>query len=136
MKWSIGMTKNEIVEISMERTMCYGPCPVYKVTFKSDGTAIYQGEAHVEKLGVYKGIVDKQDFDYLNEFMSKLKFSQLNDEYTTPVTDCANTITTMLINGDTIKKVNNYAESGPVEIWAIEKVIDGIINDIYWEQED
>jgi hypothetical protein len=128
------MIKDKVVEISMERTMCYGPCPVYKVIFRNDGTAIYNGEAHVEKLGKYKGEIDEQDFKFLLEFMKKLNFTQLKDEYTIPITDCANTITTMMINGDEVKRVNNYADAGPMEIWAIEKVIDGIINDIYWEK--
>lgn len=130
------MLEDKKIEISMERTMCYGPCPVYKVTFCSDGTAYYEGEAHVEKLGIYKGIIDDNDFESLLTLMEKLSFKGLSDEYSTPVTDCANTITTMLVNGDEVKKVNNYAEAGPVEIWAIEKVIDGIINDIYWEREE
>lgn len=130
------MSKDKVVEISMERTMCYGPCPVYKVTFRSDGTAIYEGEAHVEKLGTYKGLIDDNDFQSLLKLMEKLNFSSLDEEYSTKADDCANTITTMLLNDDEIKRVNNYADSGPVEIWAIEKVIDGIINDIYWEREE
>lgn len=35
--------------IQLERTMCFGECPVYKVEILSDGTVNYNGEMFVEK---------------------------------------------------------------------------------------
>jgi hypothetical protein len=36
------------VEIALDRTYCYGWCPVYKVVVRGDGTVVYTGLAHVQ----------------------------------------------------------------------------------------
>jgi hypothetical protein len=126
---------DKVTEISMERTMCYGPCPVYKVIFRNDGTAYYDGKNNVERLGPYAGEIDTTEFNRLIELMDKLGFLSLNESYSIPVANQANVITTVLYD-DKVKKVSNYGDTGPVEIWSIEKVIDGMIQDIYWEKEE
>lgn len=37
--------------IKMQRTMCYGNCPVYNVTVDKEGNVIYNGEMFVYKSG-------------------------------------------------------------------------------------
>ena len=32
------------VEIKLERTACFGTCPIYSITVFDDGTAIYEGK--------------------------------------------------------------------------------------------
>lgn len=127
--------ENNVSEISLERTMCYGPCPVYKVTFRSDGRAIFEGKGHVDKLGKYIGDIDERDFERLVKLLERLDFMSLDDNYSIPIEDNAHIITT-IIHNDKTKTVDNYADAGPMEIWTVEKVIDGIIDDIYWEKYD
>ena len=49
--------QNQITEVTLERTPCFGYCPSYKVTLKSDGTIIYEGKKFVQMMGTYKGEV-------------------------------------------------------------------------------
>jgi hypothetical protein len=126
--------KNKVNEITLERTMCYGSCPVYRVILRKDGNAIYEGKDNVNKLGRFTGILDAYDFERLVELMEKLNFLGMEERYSAPVTDGADIITTVFYDGK-VKIVDNYADAGPMEVWAIEKVIDGIIEDIYWEKE-
>ena len=45
--------KKELV-ISLERTPCYGTCPIYKMEIFSDGSAFYHGERFVDRIGDYE----------------------------------------------------------------------------------
>ncbi|EYE88582.1 hypothetical protein Q428_07340 [Fervidicella metallireducens AeB] len=127
--------KADIREITLERTMSYGRFPVYKIIFRNDGTAIYEGKDNVEKIGRYIGEIDKNDFNWLVELINKLNFLDLDDNYSLNESESASVITTVEYDGKR-KRVANHAEAGPMELWTIEKVIDGIIFDIYWENED
>lgn len=44
-------TAAPIEAVSMHRSACYGRCPVYSVTVKSDGAVIFQGLEHVKAVG-------------------------------------------------------------------------------------
>src|SRR5919202_5807692 len=59
--------KDQITEVTLERTACFGTCPAYKVTIRSDGTIIYEGREFVQMKGTYKGEV--YAFDRLARFI-------------------------------------------------------------------
>ena len=118
--------------ISLERTMCYGCCPVYRVEFRSDGLALHVGEIFVEKLGPRPGRIDDAVFDRLASLVVRLGFFDLEPAYRLPVTDHPTHITTAVRDGVT-KRVSNYAEAGPAELWAIEELIDATAEEIDWD---
>jgi uncharacterized protein DUF6438 len=51
--------------IMLERTGCMGTCPVYQVTLNVDGTAAFDGIAHVGRIGKFVGRVPLYDFAQL-----------------------------------------------------------------------
>jgi hypothetical protein len=126
---------NNVKEISMERVMSKEPYPVFKVTFRSNGEAIYEGKYFVDKIGTFIGTIDDTDFKKLSDLMEKLEFNSLREKYLVDGHDQPNVLTTLVYENQ-IKAVSNYGESGPVEIWAIEKVIDDLTEDIYWEKKE
>lgn len=126
---------NDVKEISMERVMSKEPYPVFKVTFKSSGEAVYEGKYFVDKIGTYFGSIDDIDFKRLADLMEKLGFRKLREKYLIDGHDQPNVLTSQVYE-DGVKTVSNYGESGPVEVWAIEKVIDSIVEDIYWEKNE
>lgn len=125
---------NNVKEISMERVMSKDPYPVFKVTFKRSGEAIYEGKYYVDKIGTYIGTIDDEDFIKLEELIGRLDFVSLREKYLIDGHDQPNVLTTVVFE-DSTKSVSNYGEAGPVEIWAVERVIDSIVEDIYWEKE-
>ena len=48
--------------ISLERTECYGPCPVYRFTLYSDGGYLWEGRAHVSVKGILRGSMSTQAY--------------------------------------------------------------------------
>jgi hypothetical protein len=41
---------------SLSKSPCFGSCPAFEVWIYSDGTVIWCGDAHVERIGVFKAL--------------------------------------------------------------------------------
>lgn len=116
-------------EIALERTPCFGACPVYKVTLKPDGTVIYEGKRFVEKLGRFEGRINEDDYANLAKATDTLGFWKFKDKYTAPITDMPSALVTIQ-QGEKSKTTDNYAGRGPAELWAIEQLIDKVVDGV------
>jgi hypothetical protein len=116
--------KDQITEVTLERTACFGYCPTYKVTLRRDGTISYNGRKFVELEGTYEGTA--YGFDHLAELIISSGYFNLKDRYTIKATDLPSTITSV-VRGGKRKTITNYGDTGPVELWGIEMAIDGIL---------
>lgn len=67
--------------ISLKRSGCYGPCPIYSITIYSDGTVNYSGEKYVEVRGTYSYKIPADSAEYLFRKADKISFFSLKDEY-------------------------------------------------------
>jgi hypothetical protein len=70
------MTSN--LEISLERTVCYGVCPAYKVTLRGDGTVLYDGDKFVKVHGKVTDHVAPADVEALAQAFADAGFDKLN----------------------------------------------------------
>ena len=130
---------SRITEISLERTPCYGTCPVYKVTLHADGTVTYEGKEFVKEIGTRSGRISASDFQQLARQVQKIDFFSLKDEYRSKknpngsilnVTDLPTRITTVK-KGDRTKTVENYF-GGPDALKRLEEAIDRISGSAVW----
>jgi len=87
-------SKNQSIpsSIELERTGCYGTCPIYTFTLDSEGKGSFQGERFTEKLGSWKKEFSEVELRPLWELVDGLDWSQYNDEYPTNVSDLPATI--------------------------------------------
>lgn len=116
--------KDQITEVTFERTVCFGTCPAYKVTLRSDGTVIYEGREFVQMKGTYKGEV--YGFDRLARFIQAQGFFNLKDDYSINATDLPSAITSV-VKGGKRKTIVDYGGAAPLELWGIEMAIDGML---------
>lgn len=125
-----------IKEVTLERTPCFGGCPVYKVTLRSDGTATYVGSRFVDRIGTYEGKFWARDFERLAKVIENAEFWTMKDKYTLPITDQASQILTVKSDKST-KTVSEYGDSGPEDLWALQLVVDGVVARVQsWEKVD
>jgi hypothetical protein len=75
-------TDHGITEIGIERTQCFGTCPIYAFVVKNDGTFRYTGEANVEHKGAHTGKIRNGAFDLLAQFIKDSGYMQLKDGMT------------------------------------------------------
>ncbi len=89
------------VIISLEKTVCYGTCPVYKATIAANGTVTYHGEKFTPYIGeTTTQLTESQLNDLLLDFEA-IKFEQYSDEYVNNrITDVPSTI--IMYKGKTI----------------------------------
>lgn len=119
--------------IGLERTPCFGKCPIYTVIIHKDGTFRYVGEAYVSHIGTFTGTVNTNELRDLFKYVNDMKYFQLATGYAYPVTDNPGTFT-MVQKGSRTKIVWNYANSGPSSLWALEQLIDKLVLDATWNK--
>jgi hypothetical protein len=139
---SIGCSSNiqtEGVVISMERTACYGTCPVYTLTIKGDGTVIYEGKDFVKVTGKQDSKISDDKVKKLIQEFYDIDYFSLEDSYTyrvnddgskTVVQDLPTTKTSITIEGKT-KSVDNYY-GAPEKLKKLEDKIDEMCNSKVW----
>ena len=121
------------IEITLERTACFGTCPIYSVSIDGEGNVVYEGKKFVRIEGVRTYTIPQEDVKELVAMFYGINYFSLNDRYDVPVTDNP-TIITSLKTGDKKKTVSNYANSGPTRLHELEIKIDEITNsESYWK---
>ena len=124
--------KHGVTEIGIERTPCFGTCPAYTFIARSDGSFTYSGDSNVKRKGKFTGKVSEYQFNQLARFIRESGYMELDDEYFTMVTDHP-TVYTLVVMNDKKKTVSNYANAGPAKLWAIEQLIDKMMDDAKWD---
>lgn len=112
------------IEITIQRTVCYGTCPDYEVTLRGDGTVRYTGRQYVRITGTHSWKVDPAAVRALAREMEQAGYFELKDEYTAMITDNPTTWTTLTI-GPRTKKIKDYF-AGPKKLKELQQRIDEV----------
>jgi hypothetical protein len=130
----------EVTELTLERGPCFGTCPIYRITLRSDGTATYIGWNHVARIGVYSGTIAAEEFTRLAVEFEDLGFWQLQESYLLPVNDLP-VVRTAAIRADSTRRairdhgaVGVPGVEGPAGLLRIQAAIDSVAAEIAWEK--
>lgn len=124
--------------ITLERTRCFGTCPVYRVIIKKNGTVTYEGKDHVRVKGRQTSAVPCEKVEDLISEFRKIGYFSLKDSYEKyEITDLPSAITSLSVDGKT-KTVRHYYgdSSSPRVLYELEKRIDGIAGTEKWVKGD
>ena len=127
------------LKITLERTDCFGGCPVYKLTIIADGTVVFEGRRFVKQEGVTIKSVSQERLKQLMAEFDRVKFFSLEDDYSETrlscPTDQPSAITSIRINGKS-KTINHYLgclePKVPKGLTELENKIDEIVNTAQW----
>jgi len=117
--------------IDLERTGCFGTCPIYRVSLFRGGRAELHGVRYMERIGDFEGKVNVFDYGKLCYLLKRLGFDQLPLRFTADWTDSPTYIVTA-VAGDSTKAVSDYSGVGPIELWAVQEAIDAVRQRIEW----
>lgn len=112
--------------ITLERTVCFGFCPIYTVQIMADGTVLYHGENHVDTLGDVTQQIDPATVEMMVDAFADAGYFDWNTEYThMTVTDMPSVITSVTRDGVT-HQITRYGgdSSAPVALKFLENWID------------
>jgi hypothetical protein len=123
-----------ITEIAIERTSCYGFCPIYTFILRCDGTVKYTGQANVEKVGEHMGRIDKVSFGFLARLAVDIGFfDELRPYYSCDATDLPTAYVSIVRNGER-KTIKHYApgDNDPPRLQAFELLLDEAYKHVQW----
>lgn len=132
----ISVPEGNLPLITLERTRCYGNCPVYSLTLYKNGTVIYVGEYYVKEEGLRIGNISTQKLEYLMDYIPSLGFFSFNDTYISyDCTDMPYAITTVRTDDKTKQVEHYYGDfSAPQNLTYLEAAIDQVVNVTQWTE--
>ena len=116
--------------IKMERTQCFGSCPVYTVTIDAKGQVVFEGTQFVATQGQQTDTVPTSSVAALLATARRIGFFELQDAYRAPISDLPTTFVTVTANGRT-KRVEDYF-GAPPGLKELEKQIDATARTDRW----
>jgi len=127
-------TGSSFTMITLERTPCFGRCPVYKVSIYGDGTVRYDGKEYVKVKGGQTRIISPEQVRQLRAEFEQASYFSFKENYDTiTFTDAPLAITSATIDGRT-KRVRHYLGDGtaPRELTVLEERIDEVSGAREW----
>jgi hypothetical protein len=79
--------------IRLDRSACFGNCPVYHIEIHKDGKATFTGEEHVKAQGVREMQLRQDDVALLATVVQRMGFWTLKSSYQDEKDGCATTFT-------------------------------------------
>jgi len=127
------------LEITLERTECYGRCPAYRLTITADGKVVFEGRRFVKQEGTtIKSSISREGLKQLMAEFDRVKFFSLEDDYSNDLnrcpTDNPSAFTSIRINGESkiIKHYHGCREPKFKGLTELENKIDEIVNTAQW----
>jgi hypothetical protein len=130
--------KNSNIFFSLEKTPCYGKCPVYKFIIYQDGTAKYKGKQFVEKAGAFRSENVQEEKKAIADFAKTINYFELAGKYPenkTAPSDFSQTIT-YLSTKKKSHKVVNKGMGAPEKLKKFESYTDSILKQVDWQEVD
>ncbi len=78
---------NNITQIVMDRTACYGTCPVYSLEINSDGSVKYTGRSFVDYEGVYTTTISTKKIEEIFTAFENHDVDTCSNEYNSMMQD-------------------------------------------------
>ncbi|MFT7333993.1 MAG: hypothetical protein ACI81S_002216 [Sphingobacteriales bacterium] len=131
-----GPEEEKTMLASIERTPCYGECPVYKMTIFTNGDALYEGRMNVEMEGLHTGVLSRRSVKKIIELAEDIKFFDFDENYIDEyITDIPSTIVTFVKDGNR-KTIRSNSFQTPKELISFQNFIDQMGKDAEWDIED
>lgn len=116
---------------SIEKSYCFGKCPVFTLHIYNSGYAVYNGTANVNLMGRHTSTLTREQMISLIDKANEINYFELKDVYDNEgVTDLPSATTSIVINGQrkAVKRRYDY----PKSILTFEAAFDDIIKRLRW----
>ena len=128
----VEQASNSDLIISLEKTPCYGECPVFTIEIYSDGKIIYKGKQFTDKIGTFMNNINTDEVNVLIQDFNNSNFFNFEDEYTSEMTDFPTTYIVFNFEGKT-KRIKDYY-GAPAELKLLESTIERYAKLNNWEK--
>lgn len=123
------MKNDTVLLASIERTPCFGICPVYKISIYQSGYVVMNGKRNVPNIGWFSTRLTTEQVKEIIRYAEEHRIYNLEGEYIEPrIADFPTTITELNIN-NRYKRIVNTQPSAPETLLSWEKFLDSFFND-------
>ncbi len=116
----------------LERTACYGTCPMYKFKIYNSGYALYEGKRFVDMLGSYEAHIAASVLEEIKTKAKAVNYFEFRDEYPKKASDFPATKTTIIIDGKRKDVMNG--SGAPAALKDFEAYLDSVKDGAVWKQ--
>ena len=126
-----------VVLASIQKSPCFGRCPVFEARIYSDGKAVYNGVRFVEKEGIHYAYLNESQ---INEIIAKaldfnfLELAPIYPENGERILDFPNTITYFQYKNKELKIINNH--DAPQNLLQFEQYLLDLLENLDWLKQD
>ncbi|HEX5575557.1 MAG TPA: DUF6438 domain-containing protein [Gemmatimonadales bacterium] len=121
--------------ITLERTACFGRCPVYRIAVSPTGSVSYEGTANVRRIGAATSQIPADQVTALTRELEQAGYFSFADLYTSTelscgryATDLPTVITSVTLRGRTKRIEHDYGCGGvPGALAVLERRIDEVL---------
>jgi Domain of unknown function (DUF6438) len=126
--------------LTLERTACFGACPVYRLSVTPDGKISYEGKAHVRHLGPASASIPSERLDSLlselelaGYFSFAARYAPADPACGRYSTDSPSAITSIRV-GERVKRIeHDYGcSNAPGALVLLERRIDEVLDSGQW----
>jgi Domain of unknown function (DUF6438) len=128
--------ENELM-VSLQRTPCFGRCPVFKIELFGDGKVVYEGRAFSTRLGTHKAIASPELMKAILQKASDIKYLTFNAKYPkgeSMITDIPTTISYVKLGTESKMVYNNY--DAPTELLEFERWLESQFEGLKWDAKE
>lgn len=123
---------SESFYLSIEKTACFGQCPIYTLEVLLKGDLLLDARRFNEISGKFKTSLSESEKESLQTAVSQLPWNSYDEEYLTGYSDLPSTILTYAQLGDTIR-VRYESDKAPQELIELADVLEGWKQKKDWE---
>jgi hypothetical protein len=121
----------EIPVFYLEKTECYGECPVFKLEIYDTGKMIFYGIRNTKLMGTFCSELEYSARARLKEIFRSEKYFAMQDSYLSRAKDLPTTITSFYADGRN-KRIMDYGNS-PEGLKRLEKMLETIADTTSWK---
>ncbi len=122
------------VAITLERTACFGRCPIYTITILEDGTVLYNGERFVDVTGEQQGQIDPATVAAMVQALDRVGYFGWDEAYDHMNVSDLPYVTTSATRDGVTHQIRHYLgdSSAPFELDFVEQWIDEMVVSARW----
>jgi hypothetical protein len=79
---------DRIEQVTLERTVCFGTCPAYRVTISSDGVVRFEGKSYVKVSGIRRKRINAKALQELADEVARVNYFGLRNQYASANDGC------------------------------------------------
>ena len=126
----LGQTGAEKPVFSLEKSSCYGECPVYVLKIYKSGKMLFSGSQNTKYIGRYCAILESVDFERLKVAFVNQAYFSMKEAYLSKAKDLPSTISSFYYEGRE-KKIMDY-DNAPASLKQLEKMLETIVDTTRW----